>query len=147
MKNNSGQGIAEIIFSIGVIAVVITGVVSLMINVLRTRSNSLKRERASEMSNVIVENLVSKKTLDEKGGASGGNFWTVDVLNSIQNGINLSGTLPEFEGYVYSVGFSQVVDNQSCKREVVNCVEAMIDISWNDDGDSLSVSRFFYKGK
>lgn len=147
MKNKAGQGIAEIIFSIGVIAVVITGVVSLMINVLKTRANSLKRERASEMSNVVLENLVSKKTLDQKGGASSSNFWEVDILNSIQNGVNLSGTLPEFEGYIYNVGFSQVIDDQKCKRDDITCAEAIINIFWNDGEDNLSVSRFFYKGK
>jgi len=147
MKNKAGQGIVEIIFSIGVIAVVITGVVSLMINVLKTKTNSLKRERASEMSNVVVENLVGQKTLDEKGGISGGNFWSGDVFNSIKNGVNLSGTLPEFEGYVYNVGFSQVIDDQKCKRDDITCAEARINIFWNDGEDSLSVSRFFYKGK
>lgn len=146
MKNNQGQGIVEIIFSIGVITVVITGVVSLMVNVLKLRTNSLRRERAVEMSNVVVESLISKKALDEKGALSDHTFWGVDVVNGVENGTIVSGTLPEFEGYTYSIGFSQVVNSQNCKNDSITCADAIINIFW-DENNNYSMTRFFYKNK
>lgn len=146
MKNNRGQGIIEIIFSIGIIAVVITGVVSLIVNVLKLKTNSLMREKAVRMSDVVLEKLVNSKTMDEKGTSVEHTFWNVDVPNGVNNGVIISGTLPDFENYTYSVGFTRVVNAQKCRDDTITCVNASINIFWGED-NSYSTTRFFYKSK
>lgn len=130
MKTERGQSLVEIIFAIGVIAVVIVGVISLMVNVISIKTTSLKRKRATEMGNVVVEELFQKKMLNPD------EFWNLVPITG--------GTLPGFEQYSYNVGFSQVViPDQICRSSVNDCVNAIIDIFWDSGGSSLSVTRFF----
>jgi len=130
MKTERGQSLVEIIFAIGVIAVVIVGVISLMVNVIGIKTTSLKRKRATEMGNVVVEELLQKKMLNPD------EFWDLVPITG--------GTLPGFEQYSYNVGFSQVViPDHSCRSSVNDCVNAIIDIFWDSGGSSLSVTRFF----
>ncbi len=128
MKNNNGSGVVEIIFSIGVIAVVIVGVVTLVVNVMSTKSKSLKRKMAIDLSEIVVENLLQKKK------NSFNEFWS---LNSIGET-----SMPGFEGYVYTVGFTEV-SGVGCSDGINDCANAVINIMWDGGESSMSVTRFF----
>lgn len=128
MKNKKGQGIVEIIFSIGVIAIVVVGVVTLIVNVMNVKSKSLRRKTAVDLSEVIVENLLQKKK------DSPDQFWT---LNSIGET-----TLSGFDGYVYTVGFTEI-SGVGCSSNVNDCANAIINIIWDNGESNMSVTRFF----
>ena len=128
MKNKKGQGIVEIIFSIGVIALVIVGVVTLVVNVMSVKSKSLKRKMAADLSEVVVENLLQQKrdTPNE--------FW---ALNNIGETSAVG-----FDGYTYTVGFTEV-SGVGCSSDRNDCANAIINITWDEGESRMSVTRFF----
>jgi len=128
MKNNNGSGVVEIIFSIGVIAVVIVGVVTLVVNVMSTKSKSLKRKMAIDLSEIVVESLLQKKK------NSFNEFWLLNPIGET----SVSG----FEGYVYTVGFTEV-SGDGCLNSQNDCANAVINITWDEGESSMSVTRFF----
>lgn len=135
MDNKKGQSVVEIIFSIGVITIVIVGIVSLVVNVINTKTNSLKRKTASEMSGVLVENWINEKILRPDY------FWGL-----VESGSKLSGTLPDFVGYTYEVGFTGVVNaGIGCRDTPKDCANVLINIIWDNGANNFSVTRFFSK--
>ena len=128
MKNNSGQSLIEMVFSVAVVSVVIVGVVSLMANTMGVKNKSLDRKKAAELGNIVVEELVEEKLQDPTS------FW------KLTNSSNQSKT--GFEGYVYSITFTKVVSD-GCRTDINDCADAVINITWNSGVDSLSVARFF----
>jgi len=131
MATEKGISIIEIIFSIGVIVLVITGVVSLMVKSTGLKTNTLQRKKASEAAEMVIENLVNQKNNDRDG------FWNLSTISG--------GTIPQFENYIYDVGFSQV-ETGSCSDLGVfaTCVNAIINIGWGNS-QTLTVKRFFSK--
>jgi type II secretory pathway pseudopilin PulG len=126
MKNKKGQSVVEIIFSIGVIAIVIVGVVTLIVNVINVKNESLKRKKAGELSDVIVEGLLEKKkTLPDE-------FWQLTPITS--------GPVNGFDGY--TVTFTKVTGN-NCRSDINDCANAVINIIWDGGKNNLSVTRFF----
>lgn len=128
MKNKKGQSIVEIIFAIGVIAVVIVGIISLIVNVIGTKNAALKRKTATDLGEVVVEQLVQKKLM------SPDQFWELSNIGET----NVDG----FDGYNYSVTFTKVTGD-GCREEVNDCVNAKIDIVWDNGKNNLSITRFF----
>ncbi len=126
MKNNRGQSVVEIIFSIGVIAIVIVGVITLVVNVLNVKNTSLKRKKATELVDIVVEDLIQKKKTDPE------NFWLLSPIG--ETSVN------DFNGYIYTVGFTEV-SGSGCRSDINDCANAVINVTWGDE--SLSVTRFF----
>ncbi|MDD4937696.1 MAG: hypothetical protein PHX34_01630 [Candidatus Shapirobacteria bacterium] len=122
-KTELGQSLIEIVFSIGIIALVITASVVLIVSAVGVKNNNFERKKATEMAEVLVENLVNKKQNDES------NFWNL-VPESDK-------TLSNFDGYKYSVQYNS--DGISCSGD---CTNAVVTINWGND-QSLTVSRFF----
>ena len=56
-----GQGLVEVIFSVGVLVMVITAVIGLIVKTTGIKSMGFERKKASEMSEIIVENLLESK--------------------------------------------------------------------------------------
>ena len=54
MNNNKGQSLIEILFSITVVILVLTGVVSLMVKVLNVRGEASLRQKAGNLSTIII---------------------------------------------------------------------------------------------
>lgn len=119
---NKGSSLVEVIFSVGIIVLVIASVVSLVVKVTKTKTEAFKRNKANEMVEVVVEKLLDQKLNDVIS------FWE---LNNISDA-----TLPNFSGFTYSVDFTSVACN------AVNCANAEIRIDW-DENQSLTTSRFF----
>jgi len=128
MKSEKGQSLVEIIFSIGVISLVIVGVVSLVVNVIGAKNSSLKRKKASELGEVIIENLLEEKRQDPES------FWQLNDVSTPQ-------TITGFDGYSYTIDFTQVTTGD-CRDDVSDCADAVIEITWGDN-DNLSINRFF----
>lgn len=129
MKNKNGQSIIEIVFSMGVVVLVLTGVVILMVNVASSKGKALERAKAFELSQILMENEVLRVR------DIGSSFWDgTDRINKVgQTDVN-------FDGYLYDVQYGdngRVCDNK-------NCV-IIFTVRWNNSSQSLSVERFFSK--
>lgn len=130
MNKQKGQSLIEIIFAVGVLVIVITAVISLIVKTTGVKSLTNQRKKASQMSEVIIENLMEiKKDESEK-------FWGLENITTPQ-------TLPDFEGYQYKVKFVRITD-EDCDDDVVECATAEVTINWGDN-QSLKVNRFFSK--
>jgi len=130
MIKQRGQSLVEVIFSVGILVVVIMAVVSLMVKTTGIKTMELQRKKAVEMSEVIVENLLENKKNDPD------DFWRPDkVIKDV--------TIVGYDGYLYSVNMDSdnLGENDSCNSET-KCVNAIITISWGN-GQTLTVKRFF----
>lgn len=130
MNKQKGQSLIEIIFAVGVLVVVITAVISLIVKTAGIKSSTNQRKKASQMSEVIVENLMEIKNDEAE------KFWGLENITTPQ-------TLPDFEGYQYKVKFVSITD-ADCDDDVNECVRAEVTINWGDN-QSLKVNRFFSK--
>jgi hypothetical protein len=125
MKHNKGQSIVDMIFSIGIITLVLTGVVVLIVSTAKLKRISLERQKAVELSQLLIE----KKTLYIKENKS--DFW--DNISSLPDEINSNDS--NFPGYSYDVVYSGC-NSTSCK--------VVFTVKWGDN-QSLSVEKFFSK--
>ncbi len=130
MTTERGQSLVEVIFSVGVMVLVITGVVSLIVKTTSLKTLAAERKKASEMTEIIIENQLGRKKTDPDG------FWT---LNDITGGQTLDG----YDGYTYTIDF-ELVTGSGCSTTVNECTNANITVSWGDNR-SLTVKRFFSK--
>jgi hypothetical protein len=123
-KKQLGQSLLEIVFSIGIIALVITGSVVLIVNSVGVKNNGFERKKATEMGEIIIEELIDQRRNSSE------TFWSLTSKTGE--------TLPKFDGYTYSISYNN--DGISCS----DCTNAVVNINWGDD-KSLVVSRFFSK--
>ena len=127
IKNKSGQSLVELIFAVGVVAVVITGVMILMVNTISSKNKGFDRSKATELADVVMEGLVNQKINDPV------NFWNLE--NKIGQ------TDPNFSGFKYSVGFS----GWDCLWTGRNdCANATVNVGWGDSQAAV-LQRFFSK--
>ena len=126
METEKGVSIIEIIFSIGVIVIVVAGVVSLMVKSTGTKTNSLQRKKASEVAEMVVEDLTKLKN------NSSDIFWVLGPIGGTK------------ENYSYSVEFAPVTVG-TCRTSIPwTCANAIITIDLGAS-QSLVVNRFFSK--
>lgn len=140
-NNNKGQSMVELVFSVGIIVLALTGVVILVINSLGAKTKSGDRTKAAELGEIVVENLVNQKKNDAD------NFW---LLNN-----QIDRTNEKFPGYVYSITFTNIANNPTqyptCGLDTegvgtTNCTEATINIGWSGaEPQNLTFTRFFSK--
>jgi Tfp pilus assembly protein PilV len=123
-----GQSLLEVVFSIGVIALVVTGSVALIINAVGLKNNSLQRKKAAEMAETIIEDLIKKEKSEMEV------FWE-------KNG-ETEAVLNNFEGFDYLIEYSDV-DVSGCDSS--SCTNVTVTINWGnpDNLKNLEVSRFF----
>ena len=130
-----GQGLIEAVYSMGILGLVLTGVVVLFLMTVASKKTEFDRKKATELSSLVLEELVDSSKNDKS------NFW---ILNGTQNS-----TKSGFDGYVYSVGFTNVYndsDYPNCGVGVTDCANAIVKIDWQGKNpQSMSVSRFFTK--
>jgi Tfp pilus assembly protein PilV len=129
MKNKRGQSLIEVVISVGVIVLVITGVIALIVNTVNIKSATYQRKRASEVAEKVIENLLEQKTSNKD------NFWTLDSTK-------IDKVTFDFTGYTYDIGFSQVTTTTGCVVSPPNCANATITVSWGNE-EKIVVSRFF----
>lgn len=135
-KEEKGQSLVELIFSVGIIVLVLTGVVVLVSNVLGARTKALTRKKATELATLVVEDLVNKSK------NSPDIFWTLTNEAGVTN--------PDFPGYNYSIDFTNISVGQSgypnCGIGETNCAEAVVSVGWSGKTpESVMFNRFFFK--
>ena len=125
----NGQSIIDVIFAIGILVLVLTGVMVLIVSTAKIKRLSFERQKAVGLS----QSLIEKKTLEIKEGKQ--IFWegVSDEIIENQQGSDVD---PSFSGYVYKTEYSGC-GNASCK--------IIFTINWGD-GQSLSVEKFFSRG-
>ena len=125
-----GQGVLELVVAIGVIALVLGGVVTLLVQVMGARGKSFDRKKATRLASVVMESLV------EEAENNPGAFWE---LNEVTNG-----EVEGFDDYRYLLEFSDKQDEYECARD---CTEVTLSVGWSGSSEDLSVSfrRFFSK--
>jgi hypothetical protein len=123
MENNKGQSLIDIIFSMGVVVLVLTGVVILIVSTSKVKRITLERQKAVELSQILIEGEV-KKTKDDPLA-----FWSLP-----KNDINDSA-----DGYNYNIDYDCDISGSSDD----NC-NVVFTINWGDN-QNLSVKRFFLR--
>lgn len=133
MKN--GQGVVESVFAIGILALLLSGAVILVMLGSANRRSSFDRRKATELATIAIEDLVGRSMNSPE------EFWQ---LNN-EEGLRKS----EYEGYVYSVEFSNITNNldyPQCGIGKTDCAEAVISVGWSGKTDqNLYFNRFFSK--
>ena len=130
MKSEKGQSLVEVVFSVGIMVVIIAGVVSLMAKTISLKTAASQRKKAADMAELVIENILDKK----KNDAS--NFWNLTDITSPQ-------VVSGYEGFTYVVDYERITGN-GCSVTVVECADANITISWGDN-QNITVKRFFSK--
>lgn len=126
MKNNKGQSLIDVIFSMGIIVLVLTGVVVLVVSTAKVKRLAFERQKAIELSQKLIENKVSEIKSSQTV------FWD-------NNKVNKSNQLyAGFDGYLYDV----VYQNGNCDNQKCNVI---FTVKWEGVGQSLSVERLFLR--
>jgi len=127
MNKQKGQSLIEVVFSVGVLVLVITAVVGLIVKTVGIKTLANQRKKANEMAEVIVESMIdSKKNYPN-------DFWELKSM--------AAQTFPGYDGYQYSVNFTPVVGG-NCSSTKTNCADAVIIVTWGN-GQKLNINRFF----
>jgi hypothetical protein len=130
MKNrNLGQSIVELVFAIGIIVLVVTGVVALIVSNINSKSRGFDRKKATELAQIVMEDLLQKKKNDSLI------FWTLDM-----NKIGLPSACSPPNNYVCLVTLS------SPSVPCTDCVNAKVSIGWSGSGTQIvEFNRLFSK--
>ena len=133
MKKNRGQSIVELIFSIVLVGLVLTGVVSLIVKSSGGQTDSGLRDKAVNLSKLVMERIVA----DSKDSTSG--FWSRS--GNLVNSQSEDG----YPGYLYAVNYT--VDNLgNCDSSTdgrVRCITVTVTVGWQGGEEDVTFSRFF----
>lgn len=130
MYLNRGQSLVEVVFAIGVIGLTLTGVAALLVFNLSARTKSFDRKKATELGEKVIEQLVREERDTPLI------FWR---LQSVSGQTDTS-----FEGYVYSIGLTNVVNGSTCGVGKTDCAQAHVRVGWSGTtNQSLEFNRFF----
>ncbi len=124
MKNKKGQSLIDVVFSIGIVVLVLTGVVVLIVSTAKVKGLAFEREKAVQLSQKIIDAEV-KKTKDDPSG-----FWTLPKDD-------ISSTDSDFPGYSYDVDYVCVITGISSDK-----CDVTFTVNWGDN-QTLSVKRLF----
>lgn len=131
MNSKNGQSLIEVVFSIGIVMLVLTGVIVLMTNVIKMGRISMERKVAVELSQSLIED----KIFDSKNTPL--SFWnTVSSLNgTISEDVEGANKGVNFSGYLYHFEY------KNCNSSSCNII---FTIKWGDS-QTLSVDRLFLR--
>ena len=133
----SGQSLIEVVFSVGVIVLVMTAVLSLLVSSLKSRTQGLDRGKAAELGQKVIEQLVEMESAD------GDNFWNINSSYWRSNN-GVTKTMSGYPGYNYTVGFTQVTN--VCPGTATNfvCANVTVGVGWTArTPQSVVFTRFF----
>lgn len=126
------QGVVESVFSIGILGLLLSGAVVMIIMGISNRRSSFDRRKATELASIAMEDLIvrSQNSPEE--------FWSFNNVS----GLSKDG----FQGYSYSIGFTNVVDGVKCGVGKTDCAEVVVGIGWSGrNPQTLYFNRFFSK--
>lgn len=130
-----GQGIIEAVYSVGILALMLTGVLVLILMSISSKRNDFDRKKAVELGTLVMEEQIENSRNDQLS------FWNLT---------NLSDEIkPEFSGFTYSVGFTNITGNANypnCGVGVTDCAEMVVTVDWQGkNSQSKTFNRFFIK--
>ena len=126
---NKGQSIVEMVFAIGILGLVLTGVVALIVKSIGGQTKTNARDKAVLLGSVIIEEMVALSKNDP------GQFWQKNEV--------LEQVWPGFDNYLYSITYADVSAGGSCVP-ASRCTEMTVDISWQEnETKTVSFSRYF----
>jgi len=131
-EKSNGQSLIDVIFSMGILALMLTGVVALMVATTKVKTMKLERKKMVELSQLLIE----QKILEIKNNPLV--FWdeTVISFDEAENkDKDASEVNPSFSAYTYDVGYS------SCDKDQCNIIFTVK----SGVGQSLSVERLFLR--
>ncbi|MDP4009399.1 MAG: hypothetical protein Q8P53_00235 [Candidatus Shapirobacteria bacterium] len=131
IRKDSGQNLIEVTFAIAIIIMVITGVVILMVYTMGNKTKVFDRKKASQVAEIVTEGLVEQKRNDSE------NFWKlIDIGETSLSGLS---------EYVYTVGFTNIDTgmNSNCGVGITDCANVVIEVSSQDNTQSVIFNRFF----
>lgn len=131
MKKQKGQSIVELVFAIGVVALVMTGVVILLVNSFGARNKSFDRKKAVELAEIVTEDLIDWSKNDFEA------FWDTGSNPPWEFGDQ---TKAEFPGYTYRLSHEWSAD---CTPST-DCAKVNIKVTWLEDTEkTVDFYRFF----
>jgi Tfp pilus assembly protein PilV len=137
-RRAGGQSLIEVVFSVGVIVLVLTAVVSLMISSLHSRTTGYDRKKADELGQTVMEQLV------EIGQTSPEDFWNVSSAFWAANK-GISQTMSGYDGYNYMIDFvGETNIGTSCPPSPIICANATVNVGYSsNNGNNVVFTRFF----
>jgi len=123
MNNKRGQSLIDVVFSVGILALVLVGVMMLVASTTKAKTMASERQKATQLSQLLIENKVVEIKNDLLS------FWSSvheDETNLVE---------ADFSGYLYDVKYEDCNSN-SCK--------IIFTVKWGDS-QSLSVERLFLR--
>lgn len=140
-SNNNGQSVVELVFTVGIIILVVTGIIVLLVNTIGAKTKVFDRRKAVQMAQIIMEDLVSQ----QKNQAD--SFW---LLNSLDTN-DFDGLSDQFPGYDSEVEFTNITADPvypNCGVGRTDCTEATVTIDWQGKNpQSVTFTRFFSKNE
>ncbi|MDD2483193.1 MAG: hypothetical protein PHE32_01630 [Candidatus Shapirobacteria bacterium] len=125
MNNKKGQSLIDVIFSMGIVVLVLTGIIVLVVNTAKVKRLAFERQKAVELSQLLIEYKILESKSDSFSFWNGGSY-----------GINNKDFGSDFSGYSYTINHDSGCNDQNCKITFT--------INWGD-GQSLSVERLFLR--
>jgi len=130
MKNKKGQSLIDVVFSIGILSLVLVGVMMLVVSTAKAKLMASERQKAIQLSQLLIENEVSKSKDNTLS------FWSnVNISDGTiesKNGVDFKA---DFNGYLYDVEYENCGGN-SCK--------IIFTVKWGNS-QSLAVERLFLR--
>jgi len=124
MKNKKGQSLIDVVFSIGIVVLVLTGVVVLIVSTAKIKTLSMERQKAVELSQLLME----AKTAEIRASFD---FW-----NNPPTGETQFVNYVDFDtDYFYNISWVDCNDN-TCK--------AIFTVKWGNE-QTLTVEKLFSK--
>ena len=137
--NNRGQSLIEVVFAIGIILFVISGVVSLLLSSFGSRTKSYDRLKAVELSQIVIESIINQEVTDPI------NFWNLQSAYWVAN-LGTTQTNSLYPSYDFSIGVIPRNDiGCSNNLPLMNCVDVVVNVGWSGSQTNESFNRFFSK--
>lgn len=138
MKSRGGQSLVELVFAVGIIMLVLSGLAMLIVNSMGMRSRGFDRKKASELSERVIENLIdSEANSSNEFWDLGSNFWATN------NGTTQ--TMTGYTNYYYVVRGTRSTAGDCGATSSFVCASVVVNIGWSGAkaGEEISVNRFF----
>jgi type II secretory pathway pseudopilin PulG len=133
--HKKGQGLVEVLVSVGIIVLILAGVVPMMLTSMASKTKTFERKKAIELAEVKMEELVNMEKND------GTTFWETQINNPETD---KDASSEGFLGYTYSTSYTFDTTSTNCTELDKNCVNVNIEVEWiKDPTKKVSFSRFF----
>ncbi|MBU0499604.1 MAG: type II secretion system GspH family protein [Gammaproteobacteria bacterium] len=139
-RHSQGLTLVELVVSIAIIAVVVTGVMLVISNAARHSADPMLTEQATAIAQAYLEEIIGKPLADPPGGDTGratfDDVWDYNGLSNTAGAVDQSGTvIAGLEAYNVAVQVTAVTLNGSPATQIA--------VTVTHDGDpriNISVS-------